>query len=428
MMPALPTRPEGSAPIDPQARAGALPQADAGSAEPIGPRMRVVAPNANAGQAYCEAIAAHDADGVKLTVTQVALGAPLGLCFDAAAQVLRGTPLQAGEYPAHVVAQDAQGCAHTGTLVLIVNANPRDLWRCLESDPSAPHPKPNAAVGRLDAGRHRLLAASQRGRSHAHGGAFRDDDVWIAHDAASGWNVLIVTDGAGSARYSRRGAALAAQHMGQHLLSQGFADLDAAVQTWCQAPGQSSHPLHLLLYPHFGNAAWSALHAIEAQAQADAADPKDYATTVHCALHCPTPEGAFVASFGIGDGLVCAYTPGDQPRLMGRPDTGAFAGQTQFLDRTILGDAQAVWARIDIAHVGHSSALILMTDGIGDPFFESPQAHSDGLQWQRLWAELAPALASQEPASALLQWMDFFKPGYHDDRTLALCIAAADLP
>jgi hypothetical protein len=42
-------------------------------------------------------------------------------------------------------------------------------------------------------------------------GAFRDDDYALHADPNSGWHVLAVADGAGSAQYSRRGSQLAVQ-------------------------------------------------------------------------------------------------------------------------------------------------------------------------------------------------------------------------
>jgi Protein phosphatase 2C len=430
----LPT-PEGSAPLNFQTRAGALPAEGAPRSEPVAHRVVFMAPNAKSGEPYRGTIAAQVGEGAQVQITQVQLPDALGLFFDVGSGTLYGTPLQAGEHRIVVDWQDAQGQCHAGALMLIVNANPRDLWQCIEPDHSALYAKPNQAACCITVPpNQRLLAASKRGRSHAHAGAFRDDDFWVARDAPSGWSVLVVADGAGSANYSRQGAALAARHAGQHLLAHGLLELGDAVQAWLAgspvaasasidltAPAQAaSQPLQQQLYHRFGQAAWSALHAIEAQALAQGAHAKDYATTLLCALHYKTAQGIFVASFWLGDGAICAYGPDGKAHLMGRPDAGEFAGQTRFLDRTILGNSQALWDRIELAHFDDLTALMLMTDGISDPFFETERALLDPAAWQHLWAELAPALAGPEPAEALLRWMDFFKPGCHDDRTLAV--------
>jgi hypothetical protein len=70
-----------------------------------------------------------------------------------------------------------------------------------------------------------------------------------------------------------------------------------------------------------------------------------------------------------------------------------------------------------------------MTDGITDPKFPSDAAFAEPAQWAALWAELQPSLTSSQ---ALLDWMNFFSPGNHDDRTLVAVLpappAAPDTP
>jgi serine/threonine protein phosphatase PrpC len=61
-----------------------------------------------------------------------------------------------------------------------------------------------------------MLAASQRGRSHAHKGDAREDDFFIA--TGEGWCIAIVADGAGSAKYSRYGSQLICHTIGQFLV------------------------------------------------------------------------------------------------------------------------------------------------------------------------------------------------------------------
>jgi hypothetical protein len=46
-------------------------------------------------------------------------------------------------------------------------------------------------------------------------------------------------------------------------------------------------------------------------------------------------------------------------------------------------------------------------------------------QNERTLAELQPALTSSQ---ALLDWMNFFSPGNHDDRTLVAILPAPDTP
>lgn len=56
---------------------------------------------------------------------------------------------------------------------------------------------------------------------------------------------------------------------------------------------------------------------------------------------------------------------------MGTPDSGEYAGQTRFLDRTALNDQTAFGNRINIGLRSDVTSVILMTDGISDPRFET---------------------------------------------------------
>jgi len=66
--------------------------------------------------------------------------------------------------------------------------------------------------------------------------------------------------------------------------------------------------------------------------------------------------------------------------------------------------------------------LILMTDGVSDPKFETDAGLKNPALWQALWQELKTPLAEPAPDIALLDWLDFWSRGNHDDRTIALLI------
>jgi len=104
---------------------------------------------------------------------------------------------------------------------------------------------------------------------------------------------------------------------------------------------------------------------------------------------------------------------------MGAPDSGEFAGQTRFLDAAALADSN-FGHRIRIGYFQEVEAVILMTDGVSDPRFETDNALKDPARWDALWQELTPVLAGEEPDRALADWLGFFSPGHHDDRALAL--------
>ena len=98
-------------------------------------------------------------------------------------------------------------------------------------------------------------------------------------------------------------------------------------------------------------------------------------------------------------------------------DGGEYAGQTQFLDRSIASD---FGTRIKIGHFNDIDAVLIMTDGIPDPIFETEVGLGQHPLWTKMYQEIEPLFHQPDADVALLEWMHFFKPGHHDDRTMAV--------
>src|SRR5262249_49932948 len=81
-------------------------------------------------------------------------------------------------------------------------------WRHLPSNPQDTYYYPEQFTTSMQgAAGYRLVAASHRGKTHAHQGTFREDAVALA--ATRYWNVMAVGDGAGTADLARVGSNLA---------------------------------------------------------------------------------------------------------------------------------------------------------------------------------------------------------------------------
>ena len=80
--------------------------------------------------------------------------------------------------------------------------------------------------------------------------------------------------------------------------------------------------------------------------------------------------------------------------------------------------------RIRVDTVEDFTALILMSDGITDPKFETDANLQNIDNWNKLWddinAEVNLNLVDSNTKYQLLKWMDFWSIGNHDDRTLAM--------
>ena len=404
------------------------------------PQFRL--PNARAGQAYEAAFKVLGADATSALQIRLPVISPqLGLAFDPVRQLMFGQPVQPGEYELLLEWSRDGNQWFGGKCPLIVIADPRSLWKVLEPPLDALYRKAHGAqqffstgqiVASADTQHWALLAASRRGRSHEHGGAFRDDDFFIAHEAANGWSVLLVADGAGSASSSREGSRLAVRtaglylqqalsgETGQHCRALAAAHSSAPAQQTESGPATAASPaLHEAVQQLLQQAATLAVDAIEAEAAQRQLIARDYATTLLACCVLPLADSIFVASFWIGDGAIAVYGPRGQVCLLGMPDSGEFAGQTRFLDRACLASAGFA-RRISSGHYAPASAVLLMTDGVSDPRFETDNGLKNPAKWDALWDELAGPLAAREPATALYDWLHFFTPGHHDDRTLAL--------
>ena len=132
--------------------------------------------------------------------------------------------------------------------------------------------------------------------------------------------------------------------------------------------------------------------------------------------------GWFIASFGVGDGAIAIYDKNsDGIKLLNEPDGGEYAGQTRFLTMdSIFRDK----TRIKMSIVPDFTALMLMTDGISDPFFETDANLAKKEKWDALWTDLSSSVEfsddNEQSQYQLLNWLDFWSPGNHDDRTLAI--------
>lgn len=415
--------PAAMPPLRPGLRPGQIPPASMPLGQPVAPRIQFHLPNARVGQPYAARLEGKDSAGNPVTIRDARLPAAVGLSFDAASSEMRGTPIVDGDYKISLRWTCDGVAEYAGECLLFVNPDPRSLWKQLEPPADDPYFKPHTDDAWIAGPGFSIAAASRRGRSHEHVGSFRDDDFFVQHDGASGWSVLMVADGAGSAKSSRWGSRLAVEAAGKYIaaqLSGTFGTgMTQSLAGWSTDRVAASQAMHAPFYRLFQAASKLAVQAIEQEAENQGAAPKDYATTLLAAAVRRDGADTFLATFWMGDGAIAAYGPQGKLRLMGKPDSGEFAGQTRFLDRAALTDPE-FGKRLVLGCYSGLKAVILMTDGISDPRFETDNALADAARWDALWDEISPLLAAPEPQKALTDWLTFFTPGHHDDRTIAV--------
>jgi len=353
-----------------------------------------------------------------------------GITWNSEAQHFEGTAENAGTYKLVLKGTFKSSKGYTqsteSSCNLTVIPDPKSLWKNLEPDETIPYGKNHEDSSYLETSDgSRLLYASKRGRSHAHVGTYRDDDGKIlAID--TGWSVLVIADGGGSYPLSRRGSELVVdksiQALEKVLSSEMGIELETAFFKYKENnTDELKDALDSKLKATMLSSAFTGLDAIKKEAAENSKDIKDYSTTLLMAAHKKTPNGHLILTFWVGDGVIVVYSQGKKVELLGVPDSGEFAGQTRFLDESFFYDTK----RIEIQLVSDFTALILATDGVSDPYFETDEALGDFKKWDNFWNLISREVTDKKienASSKLLEWLDFWSKGNHDDRTIALLL------
>lgn len=273
-------------------------------------------------------------------------------------------------------------------------------WRHLASNPGDPHFYPEEyATSMQGVGKYRLVAASRRGKTHAHQGTFREDATALA--VSTHWNIIAVADGAGTAPLARIGSNLAVK-------SATSAIYDA------QPPNPSTEDV--------GRAIWAGLTAayqsLQTFAEQNRANLSDLSTTLQLLIHWPMGEGCLLGIAHIGDGIVTAETPDGRYYLLTDPDTDPDdASRTLFLTSGSL--KKWMRERTKVYQFDEPLDIVaLMTDGVsGDLEPYADLLHTN--LFERLHHRvLCYPLPQQE--QALLAMISYDLRGSFDDRTLAV--------
>ncbi len=318
-------------------------------------------------------------------------------------------------------------------LSIFINPDPQSLWNNIPTPTDTLYFKADSASAFIgekgDVWAKNILAASQRGRSHAHEGKPRDDHFTIHYDEKNAWHTMVVADGAGSAKYSRKGAEIACDtvvEVCKSQLNQYAEQLETLITLHVTEESDSSRKkLGDAIYNILGSAIFKAYKEIEKTALEAECQINDFATTLLASICKQTANGWFIASFWVGDGALAVYNKDTQYlRVMGESDGGEFAGQTCFLTMPQIIQSEEMYKRLRFEIVEDFTALILMTDGITDPRFETDANLQRIEKWNRLWEEITSQVnfeADEETMQTqLLHWLNFWSPGNHDDRTIAM--------
>lgn len=257
-----------------------------------------------------------------------------------------------------------------------------------------------------------LVAASRRGRLHAHRGEHREDAAAVQLLHGGGW-CAAVADGAGSAEQSRIGAALAV-FTATNSCNSVFAHAAAAV------------PLDGLL-----NVLAGAAHEALAMFAELAGIPRRALRTTLLLAVCRNDTLCFAH---VGDGGVVLLHTSGEVSVPTTGHAGEFSGEVaHFLPDD--GAVEAMMASVTLRPAHDVAGVLLATDGVEDPWYPltrtAPALFAqlvDGVSDENATGAgvtqtmRGAVLASAQPADAIARWLAFEKRGENDDRTLFVAV------
>ena len=391
--------------------------------------VEVVLPNAVAGTMYSaliEALAGKSdvkAEVGRDTPELSDIGLSIVPVEDCQGYALEGTPTQAGTFTYLISSSGAS----KEVIKLLVNPDPRSLWKEIDPSPEEPYQKDHFACQFLNVGNERIVAGSLRGRSHAHAGTFRDDD-FLLETLTGGGYCLAVADGAGSAPYSREGSRLACKALYDTIegteLAQCMQELRAILgpldpADLGQLDSDEKKRLSELQADMHSKMVVAAQQSIVKEIeQREGAQLRDFSTTLLYAVLIPMKVGHAAFAYGIGDGVI-AHVKEGKVKLLNTPDGGEFSGQTRFL--TMKDATETIYERMTIAYLPTLEGLFLMTDGVSDPRFETDSMMEQIEPWDKLQVELlyqAQNVSDDRLSDWMKEWLSFWSQGNHDDRTI----------
>lgn len=386
-------------------------------------------PNAKVNEVY---EACFDCDGARNLTSDV--NQVPGICIDLDSCVVSGIPTASGDFVIRLRGTlDGYQCEILLSLAVI--ADPKSLWIAKPSDPTAKYAKPDEHSSLYLCEEMLLLGASKRGRSHAQVGSFRDDDYAVGNIENSQWFYAVVADGAGSASYSRRGSQIVAEIAREsisQLIQNNLGNIDELVSAYLANEPSAEKAIRNSLYHTLAAVGLKAANCIYEEAKHHEVSEDLFYTTMILAIARRCADHWFVAGFGIGDGGAGVLDLSTNCiAIINKPDSGDYGGQTRFLQGSMFKDTVDISQRIFFDIRQHIDAIILMTDGITDPKFPTDNVLSNFSTWNDFWRnDLSAGVSVNKPGheceQQLLDWLDFWSPGNHDDRTIVLMIPVGE--
>lgn len=237
----------------------------------------------------------------------------------------------------------------------------------------------------------KIIGARVRGKKHKHEGTNCDD--WFKFAVSGNWTIIAVADGAGSKKFSRVGAkasceatvAYLVKELANHTISERETKEDLANDLKRNSDWAFPKPDIDFVQNALHKAIESAYDGLQKEVDRRYKDTdyykalghkhidiKDLSTTLLLAVHTQILIAGelydFVLTCQIGDGMLVAISQEGRLSLIGQPDSGEYAGQTEFLTSKNQLERHNLVQKTSF-FPGKLKALMVMTDGVADNYF-----------------------------------------------------------
>lgn len=408
---------------------------------------QIVLPNGNVNKSYEAKL-----DFIKIGINGLKYTAfegleKYGLVYNSETEIISGIPVESGDFKIvfsfRITEEEIDSPLNAKEVSLTINADPKSLWKDIPSDQDkdeawkvANYWKPDRSNDFKKLGDKNIVVSSSRGRSHANVGSCRDDNYAFTFLENIGWSIVCVADGAGSAPLSRHGSKLACEsvieYFKNNLTPEILNEFDTDLKLQYENPNEEiSKRISFFIYDNLSKAALYAHKKIEDFALKAEKSIKNFHSTLIFTLYKKYDFGFAILTFGVGDCPIALLSKDmSEVKLMNWLDVGEFGGGTRFITMPEIFISDKFSTRFGFKLVDDFSYLFMMTDGIYDPKFVVEVNLEKVEKWRDFVSDLKGdneenvkvdfSEQNNNIANELSVWMDFWSPGNHDDRTLAI--------
>lgn len=378
----------------------------------------------------------------------------LGLTFTKETDTIDGIPILSGDiklkFLFKVDGEEENSPLNEKLISLVINPDPKSLWKIIPSNQEAIFAKPDEAYAFDKLGEKNIVISSKRGRSHGKEGTSRDDDFAFKYFEKTQWSLVVVSDGAGTAFLARKGSKLACDAVVEYFDLNNDSEQEIKLEILVDEYNHNKTEEKLEEIKKLSKFnLWQASIFVHNKLKefADQTfltnpelfnNPKaksnlEYLhSTLIFTLFKKYEFGFLIQSFGVGDCPIAVMNiDKTETTLLNWLDVGEYGGGTRFITQPDIFQKQEVMiTRFNLKIIEDFSYLFLMTDGIYDAKF----VVEANLEKHEKWVEFLNDLNGEndenckvefnkdnkEIANQLSKWMDFWSAGNHDDRTLAI--------